>query len=95
MGYEIPEWAMEIAERLGVEPHELMQVLTGPGRRWPRPVRGTGDLPALMVIGRTGTGTPLAVVMRPLSQWDQQVIGVLAVTGDLLAEFERWEKGNE
>lgn len=82
---------MEALAELGVEPHEVMHVLTGPGRRWPRPVRGKGGLPALMVIGRTGSGQPLAVVVRPVSRWDQQVIGVLPVTGELLAQFVKWE----
>ncbi|WP_063825017.1 hypothetical protein [Nocardia pseudovaccinii] len=93
MGYEWPSWALEALERLGVEPHEVMRVLTGPGRRWPRPVRGKGDLPALMVIGRTEAGQVLAIVVRPVTQWDHQIIGVRPVTGDLLAEFEQWEEG--
>ncbi|WP_458688605.1 hypothetical protein [Nocardia tengchongensis] len=95
MGYEIPEWALDVAARLGIAPEEVLRVLTGPGRRWPRPVRGTGGLPALMIIGRTGAGQPLAVVVRPLSQWDQQVIGVRPVTGRLLAQFEQWEADHE
>ncbi|WP_216915534.1 hypothetical protein [Nocardia noduli] len=95
MVYDIPEWALEAAARLGIEPYEIMQVLNGPGRRWPRPVRGPGDLPALMIIGRTAAGVPLAVVARPIAQWDQQVIGVLTVTGELLAEFEKWEAHHE
>ncbi|MGV9661534.1 hypothetical protein ACWDUL_15910 [Nocardia niigatensis] len=95
MGYEIPEWALDVAARLGIAPEEIMRVLTGPDRRWPRPVRGTGGLPALMILGRTGAGQPLAVVVRPLSQMDQQVIGVKPVTGRLLAQFEQWEADHD
>ncbi|WP_028478814.1 hypothetical protein [Nocardia sp. CNY236] len=95
MVYDIPEWALEAAARHGVEPYEIMQVLTGPGRRWPRPVRGKGNLPAVMIIGRTASGAPLAVVVRLVAQWEQQVIGVLPVIGTLLAEFEKWEEHHE
>ncbi|WP_157555011.1 hypothetical protein [Nocardia crassostreae] len=95
VGYDIPEWALELAARYGIEPYQIMQALTGPGRKWPRPVRGQGDLPALMIIARIASGTPLAIVVRPLSQWDQQVIGVMPVTGELLADFEKWEEHND
>ncbi|MFJ9364763.1 hypothetical protein ACIRRA_10145 [Nocardia sp. NPDC101769] len=32
MGYEIPEWALDVAARLGIAPEEIMRVLTGAGR---------------------------------------------------------------
>ncbi|MEV0032812.1 hypothetical protein [Nocardia sp. NPDC050793] len=49
----------------------------------------------MMIIGRTASGVPLAVVVRPVAQWDHQVIGVLPVAGELLAEFEKWEAHHE
>ena len=93
--YDIPEWIMELAARYGIEPYEIMQVLSGPRPRLPRKAVGAGGLTVLMIIGRTSSGAPLAVLVRTLGKFDHQVVGIMPVTGELLAEFEKWEEGHE
>ncbi|MFJ9371137.1 hypothetical protein ACIRRA_42955 [Nocardia sp. NPDC101769] len=57
--YDIPEWIMELAARYGIEPYEIMQVLSGPRPRLPRKAVGAGGLTVLMIIGRTSSGARL------------------------------------
>ncbi len=63
---------------LGIEPHEVVQVLRYAYRL---PVPASTDLgPALTIWGRTRNGRGLVVLVRPLGGFDHQIIGVREMT---------------
>jgi hypothetical protein len=74
----------------GIEPYEVMQVLNSKLRR-PVPATGPDGHRALTIWGRTATGRGLIVALRPLSQWDWQIITARAMSDDENAEHEAWE----
>jgi hypothetical protein len=88
VGYE---WLEIGLQRLrGIEPHEVMQVLTSKTRR-PVPATGPDGHMVLTIWGRTTAGRPLIVGTRRLSQWDRQIIGAREMHPNEIAEFEAWE----
>jgi hypothetical protein len=67
-----------------------MQVLTSKVRR-PVPATGPDGHQVLSIWGRTTQGRALIVVVRPLSQWDWQIIGARAMTEQEITTHEAWE----
>lgn len=79
---------------LGIEPHEVMQVLASP-RKLPLPAR-SGPIPLVAILGRTMAGRPLLVVLRKSGPLDQDIIGARDMTPVELGKFEQWEAtGND
>ena len=71
MGYE---WLLEaLAALRGVEPFEVMQVLSAQ-RRLPLAAESAG-VRFLTISGRTRAGRPLVVAVRLLGGLDQQISG--------------------
>ena len=93
VGYE---WLSTLlAALVGIEPYEIRQVLEE-GERWPRPAVSDVGLRLLAVWGRTRTGRPLIVVLRPTGKaLDWLIVGAVDMTQDQVAEYERWEAGHE
>jgi len=88
VGYE---WLEIGLQRLrGIEPHEVMQVLTAKVRR-PVPGRGPDGHPVLTIWGRTYEGRLLIVGTRQLTKWDRQIIGAREMRPSEIAEYEAWE----
>jgi hypothetical protein len=75
----------------GVEPDEVMQVLDGPDRRWPRPTTGPRGLPMLALLGRARTGRPIVVYVRHDQGLDWEIIAARPMTAGEADEFDRWE----
>lgn len=92
VGFEWPSWALYAL--VGIEPHEVMQVLQG-ARRWPRTGRGTGGLPVLTVWGRTSEGRALIVAVRQLEGWHWEIIGARDMRPGELTVFEKWERAHD
>lgn len=92
MVYTWTRWALALLR--GVEPWEVMQVLTDKRPRWPRPGRDSAGLAMLTVWGRTRAGRPLIVgVYRdPYDRWEWHPASARDMTAAELAEFERWEE---
>lgn len=76
---------------VGVEPSEVMQVLTGPGHRWPRRMTGPHGVPLLAVLGRSAAGRDLVVWVRHAGGLDWTIVGARAMTPGEVAEYEKWE----
>jgi hypothetical protein len=74
-----------------VEPGEVMQMLGGAGRRWPRRSIGPHGIPVLAILGRTRTGRPITVYARREEGFDYGIIAARPMTAAELDEFERWE----
>ncbi|MGW5569679.1 hypothetical protein ACWEVD_00640 [Nocardia thailandica] len=91
MPYELPEWAEE--KLRGVTLEEVSEVLNAP-RRWARPSTG-GTLQVTLVAGRTEAGRPLRVALHSLERFRTLILAAGELTGDQLAEFEKWEVSNE
>jgi hypothetical protein len=93
VGFDWQDWALAALALTGVEPHEVMQVLTA-DRRWPRrALGGPQRLPTLTVWGRTRAGRPLIVATRHIGGRDYLIIGAREMTADELGDFEAWEAG--
>ena len=89
MGYE---WlSAALAALRGVEPYEVLQVLSA-DRRMPLRAESAGVW-FLAISGRTATGRPLIVAVRLLGDLDQQIIGARDMTPQELKRFEAWEAG--
>jgi hypothetical protein len=93
VGYE---WVSTLlAALVGIEPYEIRQVLEE-GDRWPRPAVSDVGVRLLAVWGRTRSGRPLVVVLRPTgTALDWLIVGAVDMTPDQVAEFEGWEAGHE
>lgn len=75
---------------VGVEPHEVLQVLNGTGRRLPRRVIGPHGEALLAIFGRTGSRRLVAFV-RHDTGLDWQIVGARAMTDAEVAEYDTWE----
>ncbi len=73
------------------EPYEVMQVLEGSGRRWPRRVTGPHGLAMLGILGRTAAGRGLVVYVRHDVGLDWTIVGGRPMTTAESAEYEKWE----
>ncbi|MGW6728746.1 hypothetical protein ACWF9G_22840 [Nocardia sp. NPDC055029] len=87
MPYELPEWAE--SKLRGVTRDEVKEVLTA-RRRWPRPSTG-GPVPVTLIAGRTRAGKPVKVAVREVEPFRSLIVAAGELTGDDLAEFEKWE----
>ena len=92
MGFE---WVREVLDKLlGVEPHEVSQVL-GARRRWPRPATTVEGFEILTIWGRTLTGRPLMVALRRKDEWDWWIVGARELDRDEAAQLQEWEARND
>lgn len=86
-------WALGALARLaraGIEPFEAMQVLAY-GRRWPRRAHSPIGV-VLTVWGRTKTGRPLLVLLRPQAgTLDARIVSARDLTAAEEDELARWE----
>jgi hypothetical protein len=85
-------WWYALEHLVGVEPGEVMQMLTGPRLRWLEPMLTPAGVQVLRIAGRTGAGKPVVAVVRHLDGRDWEVVRAGELTGGLLAEFESWER---
>jgi hypothetical protein len=87
VGYE---WLLAALAALdGIEPYEVMQVLSADRRL---PLAGlSGGVRVVVISARTRAGRPLVVAVRKSGAFDQIIIGAREMTPDELARFERWE----
>jgi hypothetical protein len=76
---------------IDVEPGEVMQMLTGPGRRWPRTAVGPHGIPVLAILGRTKAGRAIMAYVRHDEGLDYAIIAARPLDADELADFETWE----
>ncbi len=88
MGYEWLDVGLRSLH--GIEPHEVLQVLSGKIRR-PVPATGPDGHRLLTIWGRTEQGRPLIVGVRQLSRWDWQIISARTMTPSEVTEHEAWE----
>ncbi|WP_088283646.1 hypothetical protein [Kineosporia sp. A_224] len=92
MGYE---WVWEVLDKLiGVEPHEVSQVLAA-RRRWPRPAVTVEGFEVLTIWGRTKTGRPLLVALKSKDEWDWWIVGARELDPGETAQLEAWEASND
>ena len=85
-------WLAEaLALLAGVEPYEVLQVLSAE-RRMPMPAIAEG-IRILTISGRTRSGRPLIVAVRTVGPFDYLIIGAREMAPDELARFEKWEEG--
>ena len=75
---------------LGIEPHEVRQVLEAK-RRWPRPARSNTGAQVTTIWGRTETGRALIVAVYSVSGFTSKIIGSREMTSAEEAEFSQWE----
>ncbi|MFI7524567.1 hypothetical protein [Nocardia salmonicida] len=87
MPYELPEWAE--SKLRGVTREEVEEVLSAP-HRWARPSTG-GTLKATLIAGRTTAGKPVKVAVHALGPFRSLILAAGELTGEDLAEFEKWE----
>jgi hypothetical protein len=80
-----------LAVLIDVEPGEVMQMLEGGGRRWPRPATGPNGIPVLAILGRTKSGRPIAVYVRQDDGLDYTIIAGRPMSVIEQAEYEAWE----
>ena len=83
--------AQALALLAGIEPHEVLQVLSAE-RRMPMPAIAAG-IQILTISGRTKNGRPLIVAIRRIDEFDHLIIGAREMTVEELARFEEWEAG--
>lgn len=76
---------------VNVEPFEVMQVLEGPGRRWPRQAVGPRGLALVGILGRTAAGRELVVYVRHDGGLDWTIVGARPMTAAESAEHKQWE----
>lgn len=90
MGYRWVAAALA-ALAAGIEPAEVMQVLTA-ARRLPIP--GTAaEVRVVAILARTRAGRPLVVVVRPdRDGFDHLIVGARPATSTELAMLEDWEE---
>jgi hypothetical protein len=88
VGYEWLEVGLQSLR--GVEPHEVMQVIYSKMRR-PRPTISPEGHRVLTIYGRTPEGTGVVIALRPLSQWDWQIVSARVMTAAEDAEHAEWE----
>jgi hypothetical protein len=87
VGYE---WfPLALATLVGVEPYEVLQVLSA-SRRLPTAAT-SGGVPFIAIMGRTLVGRPLIVAVRKIGNHDQQIIGAREMTTTELKRFDAWE----
>jgi hypothetical protein len=85
-------WLAEaLALLAGVEPYEVLQVLSA-DQRMPVPATAQG-IRILTISGRTRTGRPLIVAVRTVGPFDHLIIGAREMTPAERARFEKWEEG--
>jgi len=90
VGYDWPGWALDRLR--GIEPWEVMQVLTGKRPRWPRRGCDRTGASILTVWGRTHAGRPLKVAVYQVSTWQWHIAAARDLNGSEVAEFEQWEE---
>jgi hypothetical protein len=88
--YEWLSTAFAVLVLRGIEPYEVMQVLSG-ARRRPVPVRSPVGLPMLNICGRTRAGRPLIVTVRLAGGFDMEIAGARDMSDAEREEFESWE----
>jgi hypothetical protein len=77
----------------GIEPYEVMQVLSAKRRL---PVPGTsGNVPIIAICARTNAGRPLVIAVRQIGGFEQQIVGARDLNPDELPQFEQWEAGHD
>lgn len=76
---------------VGIEPHEVRQVLAAT-HRWPRPGTGPGGLPILSVWARTDAGRPLIVALYRSGGFTWKIVGARDLTDTEKVEFADWEE---
>ena len=74
----------------GIEPCEVLQVLSSKNRR-PIPATGPDGHQVLTIWGRTAQGRGVIVAIRPLSHWDWQIISARAMTAAEASDHQVWE----
>ena len=92
MGYEWSSWALNALR--GIEPGEVLQVLNAP-RRWPRVGHSDLGLGVLTIWGRTRAGRPLLVAVRPVGEWDFEILGARQLRPVQVAEPQKWEESDD
>ena len=90
MGYDWPDWALDHLH--GIEPWEVMQVLTGKNPRWPRRGKSRNGIPILTIWGRTAAGRVLVIGVYQVTTWQWNVTSARDMTTAERAEFEQWEE---
>lgn len=90
VGYDWPEWALDRLR--GMQPWEVMQVLTGKRPRWPRRGRDGTGASILTIWGRTNAGRALKVGVYQVSAWQWHIASARDMTPAELAEFQQWEE---
>lgn len=87
------EWApgaLEWLAKQGIEPYEVLQVLTDT-KRWPRQGQ-IGPGAVLTIWGRTQAGRALLVALWPeQGSLDAHITAARELTADEEAELQRWE----
>lgn len=83
--------AQALALLAGIEPHEVLQVLSTE-RRMPLPAMA-GGIRLVTISGRTKQRRPLIVAIRTVGSFDHLIVGAREMTADELARFEEWEAG--
>ena len=73
-----------------IEPHEVVQVLSGARRRIV-PAYSPEGLAMQSIWGRTTAGRALIVVVRPVGGFDSVIIGARDMSAAERKEFEAWE----
>nr|WP_232542237.1 hypothetical protein [Nocardia bovistercoris] len=76
----------------GIEPWEVMQVLTGKRPRWPRRGRDGTGASILTIWGRTNAGRALKVGVYQVSDWQWHIASARELTAVESAEFQQWEE---
>jgi hypothetical protein len=92
------EWhynAMDWLLASSIEPGEVLSVLQGARRRWPRPTYAPGIGRLVTIWGVTPTGRGLIIVTRPLGGFDQEIVAARVMTAAELREFHAWEESGD
>jgi hypothetical protein len=90
VGYDWTGWALDHLR--GIEPWEVMQVLTGKRARWPRRGRDAAGASILTIWGRTAAGRALIIGVYPVDEWTWHIAAARDMTDRELAEFMQWEE---
>lgn len=90
VGYDWTGWALDHLR--GIEPWEVLQVLTGKRARWPRRGRSASGASILTVWGRTYAGRALIVGVYQVDTWQWHIASAREMSDRELAEFARWEE---
>ncbi|MBT8226797.1 MAG: hypothetical protein HKP61_17230 [Dactylosporangium sp.] len=92
MPYRWLQIAFGVIATRGIEPHEVIQVLSS-GHRRIVPAHTPEGIPLRSIWGRTATGRALIVVVRPVEGFDSVIIGARELSATQGEEFEAWENG--